>query len=122
MNKAVMVIGIIMVCAGAALVARPDLVRRMVEFWGKGRRLYLAGVLRVVLGVVLVFGASACEQTGAVLAVGIIFIVGGISIFAIGLERARSVLAWWDRRSGLLVRLAPLFAVAVGILLLWGAR
>lgn len=117
----VRIIGIVMVGMGVMYLLKPKTLKQFVAFFEKGRRLYIAGILRIVIGVILLAAASQCRLVGVVLALGVLALIGGIVIFILGLERIKSMLNWWNKRSPLVLRLVALVALALGALLLYSA-
>ncbi|MCK4307559.1 hypothetical protein KAW50_04960, partial [candidate division WOR-3 bacterium] len=92
---------------------------RFITFWEKGRRLYIAGILRIVFAIILLFSASQCRAVGVVLAFGILFLIGGIIIFTLGLKKLKSILKRWSQKSPLVFRLLGIVTLGIGILLLY---
>ena len=88
-------------------------------FLEQGRKLYIVGILRLLIGIILLLVASQCRLVGVVITLGIFFLIGGIVIFILGLERIKSMLNWWNKRSLLVIRLMGLIALALGALLLY---
>lgn len=117
----VRLIGIFIVGMGMTFLLKPKMLKQFVAFLEKGRRLYLVGTLRIFIGIILLLAASQCRLVGVVVTLGILALIGGITIFALRLERIKSMLSWWNRRSLLVLRLMGLIALALGALLLYSA-
>lgn len=115
----VKLIGIIIAGMGVSFLLKPKMMVRFIAFWEKGRRLYIAGILRIVFAIILLFSASQCKSVGIVLTLGILFLIGGIIIFTLGLKKLKSILKWWAGKSPLVFRLLGLIALGIGILLLY---
>lgn len=114
-------IGIIIALAGIIFVFSPTTTKQVFAFMGRGRRLYWAGILRLLFGVILLLGASQCRLVGVVIAIGILFLVAGVMIFALGLKKVRSMIEWWNKRSLIVIRGLALGALALGALLIYSA-
>ncbi|KPK38797.1 MAG: hypothetical protein AMJ78_09485 [Omnitrophica WOR_2 bacterium SM23_29] len=112
-------VGIIMVGMGITFLLSPNALKQVINFWGQGKRVYIAGILRLLIGVLLLLIASQCRFVGTVVTLGILIFIGGITIFVLGLERIKSILNWWNKRSLLVLRLMALIALAIGALLLY---
>jgi len=117
----VRLIGIVIVAVGITFLLSPKLYRRYMAFWEQGRRLYAGAILGILIGVVLLLAASGCRLVGVVLMLGILCLVEDIIIFALGREKMKSMLKWWQGRSLLVLRLIALIIIAVGALLLYSA-
>lgn len=117
----VRIIGIIIAVMGIIFLLNPKKMKQVISFWGQGKRFYTAGVLRVVFGIIFLLSASQSRVVGIIITLGILFLIGGITIFAMGLDRVKSVLSWWDKRPLIVLRLGALIALAVGALVLYSA-
>ena len=117
----VRLIGIVVIGMGIIFLINPKLYKQYIAFWEKGRRLYIGGILGILLGVILLLAASQCRLVGVIVTLGIITLAKGILILALGPERMKSMLRWWQRRPLLVLRLLTPIAIAVGALLLYSA-
>ncbi|MCK4325391.1 hypothetical protein KAW55_01395 [bacterium] len=117
----VRLIGIVVIGMGIIFLINPKLYKQYIAFWEKGRRLYMGGILGILLGVILLLAASQCRLVGVIVALGIITLAKGILILALGPERMKSMLRWWQGRPLLVLRLLTPIAIAVGALLLYSA-
>ncbi len=115
----VKLIGIVIVVMGITFLLSPKKLKHFMAFLGQGKRLYGVGILRLLFGVILLLAASQCRLVGVILTLGILILIGGILIFVLGLERVKSMLNWWNKRSPLILRLMGLIALALGALLLY---
>jgi hypothetical protein len=81
--------------------------------------LFLAAVLRVVLGVALFFSAPGSRAPGLISVVGIVIIVLGIATPFFGVERFRRLLDRWSARGPSFIRGWGLLAMALGLSLMY---
>jgi len=114
-------ISILIVAVGIVFLLSPKALKQFIAFLGQGKKLYLVGVMRIVIAVILLLGASQCRFVGIVTTLGIVILAGGIFIFALGLERLKPMLDWFNKRSLLALRLMSLVALAFGALLIYSA-
>lgn len=112
-------IGIIMIALGISCVIDVKIMKRLMRFCGEGRRLYAVGVIRLVMGVILLMAAPGTISPGVISTLGILVIIGGITIFILGVEKTKAVLSWWQRRYPLVLRLGASGALIFGILILY---
>ncbi len=115
----VRLISIIIVGMGITFLLSPKTLKQFMAFLKQGRKLYIVGILRLLIGIILLLVASQCRLVGVVVTLGILIFIKGIIIFILGLERIKSMLNWWNKRSLLVIRLMGLIALAVGALLLY---
>ena len=113
-------IAIFIAAMGLGFMLNPGMLKQVVAFFGKGKRIYLAGILRLLIGVTLLTAALECQRPMVIIVFGILFIIGGVVIFALGLEKAKSILARWEKKPALVARLIGLLVFVVGALIGYG--
>lgn len=121
MVTAVEIIGIVIVCKGIFFLIKPNALKRLMAFAGQGRRLYVAGFLRLLIGGALLFAASQCKLPEVIIVLGILFLAGGIAIFAIPIEKIKFMVDWFNKKSLLALRFLGLAPLAIGVLLIYSA-
>jgi len=112
-------IGIFIATIGLGFMLNPNMFKQVIAFFGKGKRLYLAGVLRLLIGIILLTTAMQCEKPAIMVLFGILFIIGGVFIFALGLEKVKSILSRWGKKPALVMRFMGLLAFLIGVLLVY---
>jgi len=115
----VKLIGLIIVVMGAVILLNPVAMRWLIDFWKEGKRIYLVGLLRLLIGIILLLAASQCKLPGVVTTLGILILLGGLLIFLLGLEKVRSMLDWWSKKPPAALRLMGSIALAIGLLLFY---
>ena len=121
MDIVIQSLGIVFALAGIVYLLRPDAMKWLMEFFKQGKRMYFAGLIRFALAIVFLVGARECKQFWVIFAFGILFIIGGLLIFTIGLERFKSIIDWWQKQSLLLLRVMALITLAVGAVIIYSA-
>jgi len=119
MTVLIMLLGILIAAIGILCMVRPGTFKKLIEFWGKGNRIYLAGVLRLVFAVIFLLGAQEARLTGVILAMGILFIIGGVSIFAMGAEKSQSIIRHYYDLSEPKLRILSAIPIVLGILIIY---
>ena len=112
-------IGIFIAAVGISVMSNPNIFKQVIVFFGKGKRLYLLGVLRLLIGIILLTTALQCQRPAIMIVFGVLFIIGGVLIFALGLEKVKSILSWWDKKPALTMRLMGLLAFLIGVLVVY---
>lgn len=121
MDTVITIVGIVFIALGIFLVVKPVVLKRMWKFFIKGKRLYLAGLLRFTLAVIFLIGAGECKNTPLIIVFGIIFLISGLLIFMIRLEKLKSIIGWWQNRSIAFLRIPALILLAIGIIIVCSA-
>jgi hypothetical protein len=90
--------------------------------WAKvGKRCYMGGVVRIVLGGLLLVASPYATFFWIPVIVGAIIVISGVLIFALGLSRIHAFLDWWAVKPENTRRIASLVAVALGVLIIISA-
>jgi len=115
------IIGIIFILAAIVYIVKPNLMKQIMEFFKKGKRLYFAGLIRFALAIIFFLGARQCGIPWVIVAFGILFIISGLLIFMIRLERLKSIITWYQNQSLLLLRIIALIVLALGAVIIYSA-
>lgn len=121
MAVAVRVVGIVFVFASLVYLLKPDVMKRILEFFKKGKRLYIAGLIRFALAIVFLLAARECDITWVIVVFGILFLIEGLLIFILGPEKIRAMIDWWQKQSVLLLRVIAVIALAIGGVIIYSA-
>ncbi|UCE98672.1 MAG: hypothetical protein JSV82_05635 [Planctomycetota bacterium] len=121
MDTVVKIVGVVFVVIGIIYLIKPGVIKSLMEFFKQGKRLYFAGLIRFALAIVFLLAARECDITWVIVVFGILFIISGLLIFILGLERLRSMIDWWQKQSLLLLRVIALITLALGAIILYSA-
>jgi len=119
MDKAVLGVGIFIILAAIWLIIKPQICAKVMGFLVRGRMVYLVGILRLAIGLLLLISARECEHTRVVIALGILFLISGASVFIIRLDKIKTTLNWFSKRSTTMIRLIALLPLAIGAVIIW---
>jgi uncharacterized protein YjeT (DUF2065 family) len=114
-------LGMLFALLGIVYLLRPDIIKKLMGFFKKGKRIYLAGLLRFALAIVFFVGARECRYFWVIFASGVIFLMGGLLIFSLGPEKIRRILNWYQEQSTLIFRVIALIILAFGIIIILSA-
>jgi hypothetical protein len=113
------VIALSVMAAGLFFLVSPKMIRKFLAFWREGKRIYLAGVLRIMFGMIFLLASPYCKFFEIIVVFGLIVLVVGLLFFILKMERIKALLEWWRARSFLFYRLWALLAIALGGFLLY---
>lgn len=114
-------LGIVFVFVGILHLIKPDIAKRIMGFFKKGKRIYFVGLIRFALAVVFLLGARECDIKWVIVVFGILFIISGLITFMLGPRRAGPILDWFQRQSSILVRVIAVIILAVGAIVIYSA-
>jgi hypothetical protein len=121
MEKVIKIIGIAIVCLGLVYIARPDILRATMRLFLKGSRLYLAAMLRFALAIIFIMGARHCGVKWIIVFLGLIFLLSGLLIFMMGLQKAKSIIRWHLEQPVFFSRVVAAIVLAVGLIIIYAA-
>jgi uncharacterized membrane protein len=111
-------LGIVFVFVGMLHLIRPDVSKRIVEFFKKGKRVYFVGLIRFALAVVFLLGARECKVKWVIAVFGILFLISGLVIFMLGPKRLMPVLDWYQRQSSIVTRVIAVIILAAAVVII----
>ena len=114
-------LGILMVCIGAINMVNPAPMRKMLAFWRQGKRIYVGGLLRIFFGAIFLLSYQYAKIPGVICTLGILMVLGGLTIFILGPNRIKVMLDWWARKPNSILRLIAVFILLVGALVIYSA-
>ena len=117
-----LVIGALVILAGAISFAAPDLRLSLERSVMTPAGLYAIAGLRIAIGLVFVLAARASRAPRTLRVLGLIVIIAGLSTPWFGVARARAVVNWLANTGPWLMRLFALIGMALGGLLIYAFR
>lgn len=112
-------IGILFVVLGVLFAAMPALMNRFIEFAKVGKRCYIGGVVRIVIGVLLLIGSLQVSVFWIPVIIGSLITLSGIAIFLLGHQRIHAVMDWIAGLPEGKRRIGPIIAGIFGVLIIY---
>jgi uncharacterized protein YjeT (DUF2065 family) len=114
-------IGIIFVLIGFVFMVWPGVMKWLINFIKRGKRIYFAALLRFVLAVIFLLGAEQCTRKLVIAAFGILFLLAGLLIIILGPEKIRRILDWYNNQSLLIFRIIAVVPMILGAVIIFSA-
>lgn len=121
METVIKIIGTVIVCIGLVFLIWPEIMRATTRFFSKGSRLYLAAMVRFALAIVFIMGARNCGIKWVIVLFGLIFLLSGLLIFMLGLERAKGIIRWYQEQPSFVYRIVAIIVLSVGLIITYAA-
>ena len=121
MNIVIIAIGILIMLMGILYIIKPGILKKLMEFFKKGNRIYFAGLLRFVLAIIFLLGARESDTPIVITAFGIIFIISGLLVFMMGAKRTSNMLEWYLKQPASVLRLVASIALISGAVIVYFA-
>ena len=117
----VRVIAILISAFGIIFILKPHLLNQIMSSLAQGKRIYAAAVIETLMSVILLLAASEARKVGWIVLLGVIYLLGGILTFVLGLEKVKSIIDWWQSRSILVLQFWSILLLLFGVLILYSA-
>lgn len=114
-------IGLMILGMGLTIAADPRAFSMIINFWKEGKRIYGAGAARLIFGCIFLAAASGCRVPVVITSLGVLMLIGAAVVFAMGPDRIRGMLTWWEKKPPLFMRLTGLAPLTIGLLILHSA-
>jgi uncharacterized protein YjeT (DUF2065 family) len=112
-------LGVLIVSLGIAVLFKPKILKIFSDFWVKDKRLYLAGILRMMCGFILLLAAPKAKLFWLVTILGLLCLAKGILLFALKPGRIKSLINWWNEQPIQTIRALAILAIALGAWLIY---
>jgi len=113
------IIGIYLMAIGCVIILRPKAHKKIFDFFRHGKRIYLAGALRILFGALLLSVAPQSRLEAFLTILGVLSLVGGILIFLLKQAKLYAMMDWFEKRPAGFTRLWGIVAVVIGALFVY---
>lgn len=103
----------------AGIVTPPRLLQIVNAFWGRSSGFYLAIVIRLVFGVILLSVAPLSRFPLAIQVIGLLAIAGALLLPFIGRHRIERLVNWCTSQPEIRIRLWAVVVVLFGLFLIY---
>ncbi|MFA5293169.1 MAG: DUF2065 family protein [Phycisphaerae bacterium] len=114
------IVAILLVVDAIVILFRPDFVKKYAALVAEGAKIYLAAIIKTVLGVIFLFGADKCTYPWVIITFGILALVGAVFIVAVP-QKSRAMAAWAASKSTFTLRFFGLIYLLIGALLVYSS-
>lgn len=117
----VWIIGWLIAVEGIVFLVRPQVLKPILSFFRQGKRSYFLASARIVLAIVFLLAAQQCGKAWIIAILGVVLLISGIVGFAMKLETMKAMLAWWEEKPLIIIRLLSLIVLAFAALVVYAA-
>lgn len=115
----VWIIGALTAAWGICVLFRPIWLRQCMILFNKGKLVYVAAGVKIILGVVFLIVATQCKLPKVIIAVGILMAGGSILFCLLPFAKIQRFMNWWIARPVWVYRLWAMLAVLFGGLIMY---
>ncbi len=113
--------GLIIFGIGLTILFSPTRMRWALKNIITRRTMPVFSIVRIGFGIVFVLAAPSTRLPGFVWALGLLFILSGVSLPIVGFDRLRKWADWWEEKPDGTIRGWSLLVILLGALLVWAA-
>jgi len=117
----VKIIGLFVTAMGIIALLNPNIIKIMMAFWKEGKRLYVAGVIRICVGVLFLYCSPMAMRPNIIFILGILAILGGLFIIIRGPKKMKLILENLSKKPVNFLRWLSLIILAFGALIIFSA-
>lgn len=114
-----LLIGLLLTVQGILGIVAPDLFVGSIRLIQTPPVMYVAAVLRVVFGIVLIRAAAGSRAPGFLRVFGFIIVIGGLLTPFVGVWASQHILGWWSASGSALVRVFAGVSLALGLVIVY---
>ena len=122
MTQFVLLLGVAVGVAGLVMLARPRAMVGLADRVFNRRLIYLAALLRLLLGALLIAAAPSVGFSIAIEVIGWLMVLGALLLVTLPLALWQRLVNWAVALPNLAIRAAALFALALGIFFVYASR
>lgn len=111
--------GVLVVCIGTWVVVDPQQLPTYANRFVDPSGLWIAVGMRVSVGALLLFTAPASRTPAVLRVLGVLFVLSGLTLAVLGLERLQGIVDWGSGLDNLTFRGIGLVAALIGAFLVW---
>ena len=119
MNSAILSIGVLLAAGGGWSLVAPGGADRVLRWFIETRLFGIAIVIRLVVGLIFLLGAQSTRWPQAAIVLGVLALLGAISVPVIGEERISRMLSWWLDKPRIWLQAWGSIAAALGAFVIW---
>ena len=112
-------VALIIMGMGITFVVKPKTIKKTMAYIEEGKRLYGVAVARLAFAAIFLLAASQSKSSGIVAIFGILCLIGGVAIFALGQKKCKNIMKKWLDKPTKTLRLLSIIPIAVGLFLLY---
>ena len=118
---AIRIIGIVIIIIAGKFLLHPQSARNVMGFFAEGKRVYIAGTGRFIVGVFLLIASTYCNRTAVIIVLGSLLVIAGAALFIIPIEIIHKNIERLRGKSDITLRALLLIPVIMGAVLIWAA-
>jgi len=111
--------GVLVMCFGAWVMLQPLSLMQVADLFLTSRGLWMAVAVRVGFGILLWVSAAASRTPRTLRVLGALFVIGGLALPVVGLERVQGIAEWGTGLDDNVLRVVALLAIGLGAFVVW---
>jgi uncharacterized protein YjeT (DUF2065 family) len=115
------IIAVLIIIDGIVVMFRPDYLKKMCLFFSQGTSIYIAALIKALVGIAVLFGVSEqCRYEWILIVFGILALAGAAFVIAAP-QKARMFAGFFAEKSTATVRILSLVYMLMGAILVYSS-
>ncbi len=114
-------IGLLIVIMGLLSLVNTELLKKLVEYFKEGNRLYVSMVIKALIGLILFVSASTARMPSIIYVIGLLYILGPVVGLILGVEKMKKLLDWWAGQTEKVYKSWAIGAMVFGCVIIFAA-
>ncbi len=119
MEGFVKLIGIVIVAAGVVYFVKPNLMKKVADFFAREKWIYVGGLLSFIIGIIFLRAASQCAISWLVILFGLMSLIKGILAFVLSKQKIKSLLNALTKKPLKTLRAIAIADIVLGVMLIY---
>ena len=112
-------LGLIISGIGIAMLIEPALLPRIVDFCLNEKRVHGTGVFKIVIGLIFIISAQGTNLPEFIGILGLLQLISGVFAVLFGVNKAYTIIKWWEIRPVLIKRLFAFLYFFIGAVIVF---
>jgi uncharacterized protein YjeT (DUF2065 family) len=117
MQMAIWIVGALVILEGVVFLIQPNLFKKLVSLFARGRMIYISALFRLILGPIFLIFARECKIPWIIIIFGILMLIGSAILFLVNIDKIKAILLWWTARSVWAIRSIAVIALLLGTII-----
>ncbi|NQT95843.1 MAG: hypothetical protein HQ572_05275, partial [Candidatus Omnitrophica bacterium] len=107
----VKLIGILIFAISLIYGIKPSVIKGMIGFWKKGKRIYAGGVINLIIAILFLLAASDLRMPWIAIVIGLLSLAKALAIFLLGPDKLMKSMDFWLNKSDFALRMISLIGI-----------
>lgn len=113
------IVGTLIAILGVVVLIVPNVLRKWLSFFSKGKLVYIPIVIRIILGVIFLIYAMQATVPWVIILFGILMTGAGVIFLVMPYRNTDKLLKWWQKQPVWVYRVWAVLAAVLGGIIMY---